>query len=65
MRCEPADELPDGRLVVSSAERNRRPILKVLERVLPKTGLVLEIDRRQPASISVGCQLNPFNAWAK
>ncbi len=43
MRCEPADELPDGRLVVSSADRNREPILKVLERVLPKTGLVLEI----------------------
>jgi SAM-dependent methyltransferase len=43
MRCEPADELPDGRLVVSSAERNRGPILKVLERVLPKTGLVLEV----------------------
>jgi SAM-dependent methyltransferase len=43
MRCEPADELPDGRLVVSSAERNRRPILNLLERVMPKTGLVLEI----------------------
>jgi SAM-dependent methyltransferase len=43
MRCEHADELPDGRLVVSSAERNRGPILKVLERVLPKTGLVLEV----------------------
>jgi SAM-dependent methyltransferase len=43
MRCEPADELPDGRLVVASAERNRGPILKVLERVLPKTGLVLEV----------------------
>jgi SAM-dependent methyltransferase len=43
MRCEPADELPDGRLVVYSADRNRGPILKVLERVLPKTGLVLEI----------------------
>jgi SAM-dependent methyltransferase len=43
MRCEPADELPDGRLVVSSADRNRGPILKVLERVLPKTGLVLEV----------------------
>ena len=43
MRCEPADELPDGRLVVASADRNRGPILKVLERVLPKTGLVLEI----------------------
>jgi SAM-dependent methyltransferase len=43
MRCEHADELPDGRLVVSSADRNRAPILKVLERVLPKTGLVLEV----------------------
>ena len=43
MRCEHADELPDGRLVVSSAERNRGPILKVLERVLPRTGLVLEV----------------------
>src|SRR5258706_932815 len=43
MRCEHAEELPDGRLVVSSAERNGGPILKVLERVLPKTGLVLEI----------------------
>ena len=43
MRCEPADELPDSRLVVSSADRNRGPILKVLERVLPKAGLVLEV----------------------
>ena len=43
MRCEHADALPDGRLVVSSADRNREPILKVLERVLPKTGLVLEV----------------------
>jgi SAM-dependent methyltransferase len=43
MRCEPADELPDGRLVVASADRNRGPILTVLERVLPKTGLVLEV----------------------
>ena len=29
--------------MVSSAERNSGPILKVLERVLPKTGLVLEV----------------------
>ena len=43
MRCEPADELPDGRLVVASADRDRGPILKVLERVLPKAGLVLEV----------------------
>lgn len=43
MRCENAHELPDGRLVAPSAERNSEPILRVLERVLPKTGLVLEI----------------------
>ena len=43
VRCEHADELPDGRLVVSSADRNREPILMVLERALPKTGLVLEV----------------------
>jgi hypothetical protein len=43
MRCEQAEELTDGRLVSPSAERNKRPILTVLERVLPRTGLVLEI----------------------
>lgn len=43
MRCEQADELTDGRLVSPSAERNRGPILAVLERVLPRTGVVLEI----------------------
>jgi hypothetical protein len=43
MRCEQADELTDGRLVSPSAERNKGPILTVLERVLPPTGLVLEI----------------------
>lgn len=43
MRCEHAEELPDGRLLSPSAERNKEPILRVLERVLPETGLVLEI----------------------
>ena len=43
MRGEHAEELPDGRLRSPSAKRNKRPILTVLERVLPKTGLVLEI----------------------
>lgn len=42
-RCENSGELADGRLVVSSAARNSGPILEVLERVLPKTGLVVEI----------------------
>lgn len=43
MRCEEADTLVDGRLVSPSAERNKGPILAVLERVLPETGVVLEI----------------------
>jgi len=43
MRLEHADDLSNGRLVVSSAERNCEPILRVLERVLPETGLVLEV----------------------
>ena len=43
MRCEDADECSDGRLVSPSADRNKAPILAVLERVLPKTGTVLEI----------------------
>lgn len=43
MRCEHANEVPDGRLVSPSAERNKGPILSVLERVLPNNGIVLEI----------------------
>ena len=44
MRCENADEYADGRLVSPSADRNKAPILSILERVLPKTGTVLEIS---------------------
>jgi SAM-dependent methyltransferase len=43
MRCEHVEESSDGRLFSPSAERNKEPILKVLERVLPETGSVLEI----------------------
>ena len=35
--------LPDGRLLSPSAERNKGPILEILERVLPRSGLVLEV----------------------
>jgi len=35
--------LDDGRWFTASAERNRDPILAVLKRTLPRTGLVLEI----------------------
>lgn len=43
MRCEQVDDLTDGRLVSPSADRNKGPILAVLERILPPTGTVLEI----------------------
>lgn len=35
--------MTDGRLVSPSADRNKGPILAVLERILPPTGTVLEI----------------------
>ena len=38
-----SEKLDDGRWFTASAERNKQPILAVLERVLPSTGLVLEI----------------------
>lgn len=37
------DRLEDGRWFAPSADRNKGPILAVLERVLPPSGLVLEI----------------------
>ena len=33
----------DGRLCAPAAERNKGPILEVLQRVLPQAGVVLEI----------------------
>jgi len=44
MRFEPADILPDGRVVSPSAERNKGPIAELLMRVLPEQGDVLEIS---------------------
>jgi len=37
------ERLADGRWVAPAAERNKGPILEVLQRVLPPRGLVLEI----------------------
>jgi hypothetical protein len=34
---------PDARQAAPSAERNKQPILEVLARILPASGLVLEI----------------------
>jgi len=36
-------KLDDGRWFTSSVERNKDPILNLLKRVLPHTGLILEI----------------------
>jgi SAM-dependent methyltransferase len=43
MRLEDLDASIDGRLWSPSAERNRQPIAEVLSRVLPQSGLVLEV----------------------
>jgi SAM-dependent methyltransferase len=37
------EKLPDGRWFTASVERNKGPILAVLERILPRSGLILEI----------------------
>jgi len=37
------ERMPDGRWVAPAAERNKGPILEVLQRVLPPRGVVLEI----------------------
>ena len=43
MRWRIGEELGDGRCLATSAERNKGPILDVLARLLPESGLVLEI----------------------
>ena len=44
MRFEKRDDLPGGRLVSPSAERNKEPVAAVLRQVLPAEGLVLEVS---------------------
>lgn len=44
MRCEALGNLPGGRLVSPSAERNKGPVAEVLEQVLSNEGLVLEVS---------------------
>src|SRR5690348_15135833 len=43
MLKQTGEKTPDGRWSSPSAERNKGPILDVLERVLPRRGLVLEV----------------------
>ena len=43
MRWQIGEDIGEGRCVARSAERNKGPILEVLARTLPASGLVLEI----------------------
>jgi len=43
MRWQIGKDIGDGRCLAGSAERNKDPILEVLGRALPESGLVLEI----------------------
>jgi SAM-dependent methyltransferase len=52
-----------GRLHAASAERNREPILEVLRRVLPPTGLVLEIASGTGQHVSFFAQALPALRW--
>jgi SAM-dependent methyltransferase len=63
MRCENADALADGRLVSSSAERNKGPITDVLERVLPESGSVLEVSSGTGQHVVHFARAMPHLVW--
>lgn len=57
------DRLEDGRWFTASAERNRGPILAVLERVLPRAGLVLEIGSGTGQHVAHFARALPALTW--
>jgi SAM-dependent methyltransferase len=57
------DRLEDGRWFTASAERNKGPILAVLERVLPQTGLVLEIGSGTGQHVAHFARALPRLTW--
>lgn len=57
------DRLEDGRWFAASADRNKGPILGVLERVLPRTGLVLEIGSGTGQQVAHFARALPELAW--
>ena len=57
------DRLEDGRWFIASADRNKGPILAVLERVLPRTGLVLEIGSGTGQQVAHFARALPQLTW--
>jgi SAM-dependent methyltransferase len=55
--------MSDKRLIWPAPERNKQPLLKVLKRVLPKTGLVLEIASGTGQHVSHFAQKLPKLEW--
>jgi hypothetical protein len=63
IRCENADRLGDARLVSPSADRNKGPIAKVLLRVLPESGCILEISSGTGQHVVHFARVMPHLAW--
>jgi len=57
------DRLEDGRWFIASADRNKGPILAVLERVLPRTGFVLEIGSGTGQQVAHFARALPHLTW--
>jgi SAM-dependent methyltransferase len=57
------DRLEDGRWFTPSADRNKGPILAVLERVLPRTGFVLEIGSGTGQQVAHFARALPHLTW--
>ena len=56
-------KLDDGRWFTGSAERNKDPILTLLKRVLPQTGLVLEIGSGTGQHVAHFAKALPELTW--
>jgi hypothetical protein len=63
MRLEDLDASTDGRLWSPSAERNRQPIAEVLSRVLPQSGLALEVGSGTGQHVVHFARVMPQLTW--
>ena len=63
MRCETLSSLAGGRLVSPSAERNKDAIARVLKKVLPHQGLVLEISSGTGQHVVHFAREMPYLTW--